>query len=294
MVVLLLDRGASLSTRTSEGATPLHLAAQGGDLALFRLLLDRGADIHALSNVHRSALHIAVRNKNLPMARELLARGSDCMQLDRSGHAPLHYAVKSVEMLAELLKSVNGSLRETPIGDTIIAEASGNGATDPEIIPILVARGANIDGISCYGHSAMNFAILDWRQDFLKKLIEQGADPDAGSPRPLILAARNGQSEMCKLLLENGARLWSQGDAAEEDVCGMFASFSERVQQVIGRAAEEHWSLLRHGNFGVECRRTVITVLLCAKRRGLELPQELWFCIFEFFRRRDFGPGPGV
>jgi ankyrin repeat protein len=44
LVWLLIKNGASLDTRTTDGRTPLHLAAERGRLDIFQILLDAGAD----------------------------------------------------------------------------------------------------------------------------------------------------------------------------------------------------------------------------------------------------------
>ncbi|KAI2688995.1 hypothetical protein CBS147325_1993 [Penicillium roqueforti] len=45
LISLLIENGASLDIRTSDGRTPLHLAAERGLHGIFQLLLDAGADI---------------------------------------------------------------------------------------------------------------------------------------------------------------------------------------------------------------------------------------------------------
>ncbi|KAJ5430099.1 hypothetical protein N7491_007115 [Penicillium cf. griseofulvum] len=45
LVSLLIENGASVDTRTSDGRTPLHLAAERGHHHIFQILLDAGADI---------------------------------------------------------------------------------------------------------------------------------------------------------------------------------------------------------------------------------------------------------
>ncbi|CAI7582045.1 unnamed protein product [Penicillium glandicola] len=45
LVSLLIENGASVDTRTSDGRTPLHLAAERGRHDIFQILLDAGADL---------------------------------------------------------------------------------------------------------------------------------------------------------------------------------------------------------------------------------------------------------
>jgi ankyrin repeat protein len=45
LVEFLIKRGAQINSTTSDGKTPLHLAAERGREQLFRTLLDAGADL---------------------------------------------------------------------------------------------------------------------------------------------------------------------------------------------------------------------------------------------------------
>jgi ankyrin repeat protein len=46
---LLIEIGAQLEAKTSDGWTPLHLAAERGHVEIVRLLCNRGADVEAPS-----------------------------------------------------------------------------------------------------------------------------------------------------------------------------------------------------------------------------------------------------
>lgn len=51
MIGVLLDHGANIEARTTDGKTPLIVAVDEGHLEAAQLLLDRGADIEAKTNV---------------------------------------------------------------------------------------------------------------------------------------------------------------------------------------------------------------------------------------------------
>jgi ankyrin repeat protein len=76
---LLLDAGADVNVRGSEGDSPLRWAVQAGDLVLARLLLEHGAarDIDASGGpTGMNALGRAARNLDVPMVQLLLEAGA--------------------------------------------------------------------------------------------------------------------------------------------------------------------------------------------------------------------------
>ena len=56
---ILLDHGADADSRTSDGTTPLIVAAAAGRDEMAAFLLDRGADVNGISDNGFSALHAA-------------------------------------------------------------------------------------------------------------------------------------------------------------------------------------------------------------------------------------------
>src|SRR5262245_3269930 len=70
---LLLDRGADVKARNTNGATALMWAAT--DLAKIRLLVDRGAEVNAMANSGRSVLLIAaITDPSAKIVRIMLAQ----------------------------------------------------------------------------------------------------------------------------------------------------------------------------------------------------------------------------
>jgi hypothetical protein len=76
---LLLLRGTAIfrpdaghSTRTSDGATPLHIAAVLGDVALCKTLLAGGANVGARDHSGAPALMVAARGGNKELVEVLL------------------------------------------------------------------------------------------------------------------------------------------------------------------------------------------------------------------------------
>ncbi len=109
----LLDRGADVNSRSTNAMknTPLHAAAAGGQLALVELLLKRGADPNATQDGGWTALHSAAQSGNQPMLELLIANGADVNARAANQQAPLDLALmQGRQNIAELLEQLGAKL----------------------------------------------------------------------------------------------------------------------------------------------------------------------------------------
>ena len=133
-VRLLLDRGATIDTKSSVGNTALHMAIIAGHQDLANCLLCRGSNISLTNKRQKSVLqlarecghlrwieeavpkniptitradpllHRAVWSKNHSLVRELLESGNNIAEPDHEGVTPWHYCVSSSNVeLAQIL-----------------------------------------------------------------------------------------------------------------------------------------------------------------------------------------------
>ncbi len=93
--------------RSSDGWTPLHLAAFFGRDDAVTLLIDHGAplDAHSTNALRNSPLHAALAGHTLPvLVRRLVFAGADVTARDAHGNTPLHLAAaRGFEPLCDLL-----------------------------------------------------------------------------------------------------------------------------------------------------------------------------------------------
>ena len=81
LAAMLIEAGADVRAADATGRTPLHAAAQGGQLALAKLLLDRGADVNAEEGGGLTPLLIARDQKHKDMEQLLASRGGRVNQV---------------------------------------------------------------------------------------------------------------------------------------------------------------------------------------------------------------------
>jgi ankyrin repeat protein len=160
------------------GLTALHFAARQGCAGCVPVLLDGGADKNAVDQDGISALLMSIINGHYDVAGVLVEKGVDVNIADRTGRSPLYSAVD--------FHTMPQSNRPSP-------KEIDNELTSLDVIKSLLARGANIN------------AQLKQQQPYRTKL-DRGDDTMLSTgTTPLLRAAKAGDVEAMKLLLEKGA-----------------------------------------------------------------------------------------
>ncbi|XP_076285931.1 transient receptor potential cation channel subfamily A member 1-like [Lasioglossum baleicum] len=145
MVKLLINYGANVNVKDSQGETPIVNAIQNRDKKMIELLLTNGVDIKEDPKVLRAA----VENGNLKIVEDILMEGADVNMLLIANSSigrflPLHKAVmqRQLEMANVLIKyGANVNAKDSD-GATPIFYAINK--MDTEMIELLLINGADI------------------------------------------------------------------------------------------------------------------------------------------------------
>jgi ankyrin repeat protein len=167
-----------VSTLLPKGSwTPLMYAARQNSIATARALVAGGAEINAVDPEGTTPLLLAIFNAHYDMAAALLEMGADPGKADLSGTTPL-YACTDMHTLAPMV----GRPSPKPSG---VLEA-------PAIVTMLLKKGAD-------PNAALKRPAFGTHHDL------NGAAFMGDGSTPLMRAARTGDVEIMKILLDGGA-----------------------------------------------------------------------------------------
>lgn len=124
-VAYLLSKGFELEeNRVSAAKTPLMVAAQGGKFLVFKYLIERGANIHAKDSEGGTVIIKAASSGNEDILRLLFTKDIDLLQTARYSESPLSAALYHGHIsAAKLILDPMGKRKDQPAYGPILAHA---------------------------------------------------------------------------------------------------------------------------------------------------------------------------
>jgi uncharacterized protein len=262
----LLKQRVDVNATEGDGATALHWAAHRDDLTIADLLIRAGARGNVANDVGATPLHAACTNRSASMVDRLLAAGADAKAALLSGETVLMTCARSggaraVKSLIAHGADVNAKEREHNQTALMWAVAQRH----PDVVQLLIAARADIRARSLVyaqtvvgeqtqraGREELNYTVLRGGATPLlfaarvgdvesaRLLLQAGADANDAQPdgvSALVLAAHSGNGGVGALLLEHGADPNAFGSGYSALHAAILRSDLDLVKALLARGA---------------------------------------------------------
>lgn len=233
----LLKQGVDVNTRQGDGATALHWAAYRNNTEAVDLLIAAGANVDAANDLRITPLALASANGNAAIVGALLRSGANPDAPSETGVTPLMEAARAgsteaVNALLEHEAKVNAT--ETDRHQSALMWAAAG--RHPEVVRALIKKGADVHART---RTRTNRVMLDQGPPrVVKNSRDVAVDLDMGGSTPLIFAARSGDLESAKLLLEARASVDApMSDGNSPLVLAAFAGHGDLARFLAERGA---------------------------------------------------------
>lgn len=180
IVRLLLSNGANPTASDSKGFKPYHSAAYYGHITISSMLAKQVFLKDSMGRPHMvmSPLHKAVEAGHLDIVMLLLSNGADINSKNSNGETVLHVAARTGhQKIVKLLLDKKVALHtKDHNGESPLHSAVDSGKLS--IVDILLQAGANIDVNDNYGETPLHLAVMSGNPELVTILLENGADPN--------------------------------------------------------------------------------------------------------------------
>ncbi len=206
---VLLQQGANVDARDSNGRTPLHNAAAGGHLNIIKILFGRGANLKAWETWRKDAMQLAAQAGHEPATRWLLNEHVSLYNIKAAmSEAACNGHCGVLRLVLDRLKDSGN--RAQCVGSAIIA-ASRNG--NEASVQLLLDEVADLDMLELQGdlnealYEALNYGHLVGVQLLLDFGADLNTDTYDDNETLLHRVARWGSVTAAEYLLDHGANI---------------------------------------------------------------------------------------
>ena len=207
-----------------KGYSLLHVASYCGNKEAVQLLLQRGGDVNALNAYDHSPLYLAIYKQHREIAALLLAHGADVNSSRSGSEPPFVFAVSHMPALVPELLRHHVDLKTLGVPALCAAIYSRHS----DMVTLLLHQGIRCQGQA--GYKALSAAIR-FRPDLVPLLLAQGADAreTVQQDRSLLWEAIHyNREELVLPLLRAGANV----NASENNITPLVEAIGKRPSLV--------------------------------------------------------------
>ena len=158
MFNFLVENGADINTKFSNGISLLHVAATFDNLDVANFLIENGIDIDAKTSEGNTALMYAAGNCSNRIAKLLIENGADINLADNDGVTALMLSVTRdygdlTDFLIKNGAEINAADKQ---GQTVLMYAIN--ACNVDLAQLLIDNGADPNAVDKHGKTALDFA----------------------------------------------------------------------------------------------------------------------------------------
>lgn len=258
----LLQQKTDPNAKQGDGATALHWAIQEEALDLASLLMRAGADVNAANDLGITPLMVAASNGSATAVRALLEAKANPNLAPPGRETPLMLAAwtgqtAAVTALLDAGAAVDGTESERQQTALMWAAAQKH----PDVVKLLISRGASVSARTKVatpagrptrdkaGYSPLMFAARSGDVDSVRLLLDAGAkasDASGDGMTALTLATVRGHVPAALLLLDRGAdpNVEDIGYTALHWAAGSWETAFTTNDITTDREGEQEWNAL--------------------------------------------------
>lgn len=191
----LLQQSVDVNFAMADGSTALHWAAYRDSLETADLLLQSGANASPSNDYGVTPLWLACTNRSNQMVKKLLQAGADPNASMWTGETVLMKCAQtgSANSVAALL-TAGAKVNSAESNNKQTALMWAVAGAYPDVTQLLINHGADINATTISTYTTIGFSCRVC-----------APEPYAGEFTPLLFAARSGDLESARLLIEAGA-----------------------------------------------------------------------------------------